>query len=216
MRERITSAHVLALIAIVLAVGGNAVAFTLGKNSVGTKQLKKNAVTGQKVRKNAITGVKVKANSLTGKDIKLAKLGTVPAAQTADTANSLAPPEAWHEVGAPGEPGFQNGWHDPAPASVTPETVAFYKDREGVVHLKGTAFPGTEKVVFQLPSGYRPASGRSVRVAAGCKGPPCPSETALSIIIAGPNTFPGYDGAVVVDDTVESISFDGVTFRAET
>ena len=55
MKERITSATVLALIAIVLAVGGNAVAFTLGKNWVGTKQLKKNAVTESEIKKNAIT-----------------------------------------------------------------------------------------------------------------------------------------------------------------
>ena len=72
MRDRITSAHVLALIAIVLAVGGNAFAFTLGKNSVGTKQLKKNAV----------IGAKVKNNSLTGSDINEATLGVVPSAQT--------------------------------------------------------------------------------------------------------------------------------------
>lgn len=58
MRERITSAHVLALIAIVLAVGGNAFAFTLGKNSVGTKQLKKNSVTTKKIKKEAVTAAK--------------------------------------------------------------------------------------------------------------------------------------------------------------
>jgi hypothetical protein len=86
MRGRIDSAHVLALIAIVMAVGGNA--FTLGKNSVGPKQLKRGAVTKQKVRKNAINGSKVKNNSLTGADINLDQLGTVPSANTATTAGT--------------------------------------------------------------------------------------------------------------------------------
>jgi hypothetical protein len=222
-RPKLSYANVMSTLCFFLLLGGGAYAAGhLGKNTVGTKQLKKNAVTTKKIKKNAVTGAKVKANSLTGKDVKLSKLGTVPSAEnaatagTANIANSLAPSEGWHEVGAPGEPPFQNEWHDPAPAAVMPGTVAFFKDHEGVVHLKGTAFPGTSEIVFQLPPGYRPASGRSVRVAAGCKGGPCTAGSlALSIIISGPNTFPGYDGAVVVDNTVEDISFDGVTFRAE-
>ncbi len=83
MRDRITSAHVLALIAIVLAVGGNAFAFTLGKNSVGTKQLKKNAVTTAKIKKEAVTAAKVKKGTLTGTQINASTLGTVPNAANA-------------------------------------------------------------------------------------------------------------------------------------
>jgi hypothetical protein len=70
MKARISSAHVLALIAIVLAVGGNAFAFTLGKNSVGAKQLKKNSVTAKKIKKNAVTGAKIKKNAVTTAKIK--------------------------------------------------------------------------------------------------------------------------------------------------
>ncbi len=51
---RIDSAHVLGLIAIVLALGGNAFAFTLGKNSVGSKHLKRNAVNSAKVRNHSL------------------------------------------------------------------------------------------------------------------------------------------------------------------
>ncbi len=110
-RERISSAHVLALIAIILALGGNALAFTLGKNSVGSKQLKKNAITTAKIKKNAVTGAKIKAQaitaaqvkngSLTGTQINASTLGQVPAAnkaETANTANSLTPSEEWHVV----------------------------------------------------------------------------------------------------------------------
>ncbi len=88
MRERITSAHVLALIAIVLAVGGNAFAFTLGKNSVDTKQLKKNSVTTAKIKNQAVTAAKVKKGTLTGKQINASKLGIVPSAVHATSADN--------------------------------------------------------------------------------------------------------------------------------
>ncbi len=89
MRERISSAHVLAVIAIVLALGGNALAFTLGKNSVGAKQLKKSAVTTAKLKKEAVTAAKVKKGTLTGTQINLASLGTVPSAANAANAQAL-------------------------------------------------------------------------------------------------------------------------------
>ena len=100
----------------------------LPKNSVGSKQLRKNAVTTPKVKKEAITAAKVKKGTLTGTQINSLTLGTVPAARTAQTATTLAAPEAWHEVGAPGEPAFQFGWHNVP--SFESETVAFYKDGE--------------------------------------------------------------------------------------
>lgn len=81
MKARINSAHVLALIAIVLALGGNAIALTLGKNSVGTKQLKKNSVTKAKIKKNAVTAAKIKKNAVTKAKIKN---GAVNGAKIAD------------------------------------------------------------------------------------------------------------------------------------
>jgi hypothetical protein len=70
----------------------------LGKNTVGTKQLKKNAVTAakikkeavttKKIKKNAVVGAKVKDGSLTGADINLATLGTVPNATHASNADN--------------------------------------------------------------------------------------------------------------------------------
>ena len=101
MRPKLTYANVTATLALIIAVGGaSAFAATqLAKNSVGSKQLKKNSVTTAKIKKNAITGAKVKEQTLTGADINLAKLGTVPSAQVA---NSLSAAEAVHVVGAPG------------------------------------------------------------------------------------------------------------------
>src|SRR6185295_3088270 len=87
---KLTYANVVSTICLVLLLGGGAAyaASHLAKNSVGTKQLKKNSVTTEKIKKNAVTGAKVKKQSLTGEDINLAKLGTVPSAQLA---NSIPP-----------------------------------------------------------------------------------------------------------------------------
>jgi hypothetical protein len=63
-------------------------------------------------------------------------------------------PEPFHEVGASGEPPFENGWHNESPLTET--TAAFYKDPSGVVHLKGILTGGAEGTdIFHLPPGYR-------------------------------------------------------------
>lgn len=85
--HRPSPAMVVALIALVVAMGGGAyAAVKLPRNSVGTPQLKKNAVTGRKIKANAVTGSKVANNSLTGKDIRESSLGKVPSAISADNA----------------------------------------------------------------------------------------------------------------------------------
>jgi hypothetical protein len=228
MRGRIDSAHLLALIAIVLAVGGNAAAFTLGKNSVGAKQLKKNAVTKVKIKKNAVNGSKVMNNSLTGADINLSKLGTVPSAKdattagtansasvansanVADVANSLSPSEGWHEVGASGEPALLNSWHNEPGLA---ETAAFYKDQLGIVHLKGLVKGGSAPQVFRLPVGYRPAAGKLLTPIVSCvSGLFCGSGvSSLSIRGSGLSE----EGEVSAPLGATLVGFDGVTFRAE-
>lgn len=87
IRKRLTYANVMSSIAVFLVIGGaSAFAAThLGKNSVGTKQLKNNAVTTAKIKKNAVNGAKVKNGSLTGADINLGTLGTVPSAGNSNT-----------------------------------------------------------------------------------------------------------------------------------
>jgi hypothetical protein len=86
---RPSPAMVVAVIALVLALSGTAVAVSqLGKNSVGTRQLKSNSVTTGKIANDAVNGAKVAKGSLTGSDIKLSALGVVPAAVTASHALS--------------------------------------------------------------------------------------------------------------------------------
>jgi hypothetical protein len=212
---------VVAYLALFVALGGSAYAVKqLPKNSVGPKQLKKNAVTTQKVRKNAIDGRRVKNNSLTGADINLNKLGTVPTAQTAgsastantaNVANSLAPSENWHVVGAPGEPGFHSPWKNYGIGEPPAEPVAFYKDHEGIVHLRGIAFEGVGgSDIFYLPAGYRPAGGRYREFAVLCS---CAGGVGPLFIYGSDDPVAEHTGGVYAPGS--SVVLDGVGFRAE-
>jgi hypothetical protein len=195
-------------IAVFLVLGGTAFAATqLGKNSVGTKQLKKNAVTAAKIKKNAITTAKIKKDAVTGAKVNEGTLGTVP---SANVANGLAPMEATHLVGAPGEPAFENGAVN-FPVESSPfgfNPVGFYKDHDGIVHLQGIAKAGTEGFVFTLPPGFRTASGKLIEL-----------EPLLEYItaIAGSNvSVPGIDlSGKVFGAPEEPVVLDGITFRAE-
>src|ERR1700742_5292594 len=84
---RPSPAMVVAIVALIAALSGSAYA-ALGKNSVGTRQLKAKSVTSGKIANNAVTSAKVAQNSLTGADINLAALGTVPSATSAASAGN--------------------------------------------------------------------------------------------------------------------------------
>jgi len=211
-------------------VGTGYAATQLPKNSVGPKQLKKNAVTAAKIKNNAVTAAKVKDGSLTGKDIDLAKLGTVPSAthaSAADTASALAPLEATHLVGAPGQPPFENGSSQAVEAGINLPAVGFYKDHEGIVHLTGVVKTGPERsTIFTLPPGFRPAAGTVMVVNVYCEavGGACETDSPagneeryVRLLIAGSSsTVEGtsVDGRVIARPGVV-VSLDAVTFRAE-
>jgi len=204
-------------IAVFLVLGG-ATAFAasqLGKNTVGTKQLKKNAVTSAKIKKNAITTPKIKADAVTGAQVNEGTLGTVPSANsanTAGTANALSPLEATHLVGAPGEPGFENGsFNLPGAEGISFNPVGFYKDHEGIVHLQGIAEGGSSTGVaslFTLPPGFRPAAGKLIVLE---------QIEESTVIIAGSSTvLSGLDlSGKVVGNEEEPVVLDGITFKAE-
>lgn len=66
----------------------------------------------------------------------------------------------WHEIGASGEPAFQNSWVNYGGSWAT---AAFFKDRLGVVHLKGLVKNGTVgSTIFTLPSGYHTTNGHEL------------------------------------------------------
>jgi hypothetical protein len=97
---RPSPAMIVALIALVAALSGTAYA-ALGKNSVGTRQLKAKAVTSGKIANNAVTSAKVAKNSLTGVDINIGALGTVPTADRAGSAGN-ADTVGGHAASCPG------------------------------------------------------------------------------------------------------------------
>jgi hypothetical protein len=132
----------------------------------------------------------------------------------------LVAPEAWHEIGAAGEPSFHfcfdNGpagvwyWENHETAPGAHGTAAFYKDPFGVVHLKGMvdclgpAGPGgtaSHDPIFVLPPGYRPAGKDTQAVIS--------NDQAGRVEIAPDGT---------VSPLIEYqgwFSLDGVTFRAD-
>jgi hypothetical protein len=211
---KLTYANVVSSLCLfLLLAGGTALAASkLAKNSVGPKQL----------RSNAVTGAKVKNQSLSGRDINLKKLGTVPGAVHAATADSatqaasatvagaLTPAEPTHVVGAPGEPVFQSNSHNLAIPGTAPAPVGFYKDHEGIVHLEGLAEFGTgaggESILFTLPPGDRPAGG-TVQVFEVQGG---------SMLIGGSgSSFEGVDiSGEIVGGEGASVALSGLTFRA--
>jgi hypothetical protein len=213
-------------------------------------------VTNAKIGKNAVTGAKVKNASLTGADINLATLpkvgsaanadnaahagaadnatnaanatnaGHATAADTATTANSLAAPEAFHEVGAAGEPGFLNGGQNyPSGApNVSLQSAGFMKDHDGFVHLKGFVQSGTAQTVFVLPPGYRPVDAKLLAFTGYCNN--CSTDDSGGDTVSIPSTIVGIlganaslppypDGAVIIGGANgNQVSLDGIVFRA--
>jgi hypothetical protein len=211
LRKHLTYANVMVTILAFVVLGG-ATAFAashLGKNSVGSKQLKKNAVVASKIKKEAVTGAKVKKDTLTGTQINEEKLGTVPAAGFAST---IPPAEAVRQVGAPGQPPFLFKASSAPPVSGVQFTpVGFYKDQFGVVHLEGILKVGESPIAFQLPPGYRPASGQINLFASA------PEESI--VFVAGSNVSVGpenIEGFVVAQagGVSELVVLSGISFRA--
>jgi hypothetical protein len=114
------------------------------------------------------------------------------------TPGMVAAPEPFREVGGAGQPPFLHSCHNIGGAS---ETVAFYKDNQGLVHLKGVyngCSPALDSV-FQLPAGYRPASGKVLEFFG-----------ATAVTIYGPGL--GFDGHVFCGSA--TCGLNGITFRA--
>ena len=204
---------IVACLALAISLGGTGyAALKLPANSVGARQLRQGSVTNGKLARGAVTGAKVKTNSLTGSQINASTLGTV---SNATTAQGPAAPEAFHVVGAPGEPGFQHSWQNKG--GVYDEPLGFYKDRTGVVHLRGRIVPGSANtVIFQLPPGYRPPSGKYLAFPAACE---CTGPQATEIAVQGSGFAASVDGSVTMVNgnlaTGNSLYLDGISFRAE-
>ena len=117
----------------------------------------------------------------------------------------LAPAEAWHEVGAAGEPAFQNSFVNESASNEA--TAGFFKDPYGVVHLKGIISTGTTGNVFTLPAAYRPAHNV---IALTWR-----SSGSAEVIICATAACFGGAGGVYVNTGSGSMSLDGVSYRLD-
>ena len=228
---RPSPAMFVACTALAVALGGTGyAALRLPRNSVGTRELRNGSVSNRKLARGAVTGSKVGRNSLTGAQINEATLGLVPKASSAvstihagsadtatnaTTAQNLAAPSDFHTVGAPGEPAFQHSWQNSSSTFDYP--LSFYKDREGVVHFRGRIIDGMpNNVIFQLPPGYRPASGKFVSAPAVCE---CTGAQTTMIEVGGSGLASAADGGVTMSNGTlapgKSLWLDGIAFLAE-
>jgi hypothetical protein len=216
----------------------------LKKNAVTGAKVKDGSLTGSDIDIASLGNVPSASNAdranLADRALTADSVGTAKTAQNADhattaghatTADSASEadhatiatsaetiPQAGpiHVVGATGEPPFLDGSTNRATAPGGPvyQSVGFYKDAQGIVHLEGVVEPGSsgspEGLLFQLPVGYRPAAGKFVAFE--------PAEKRGLLIGGTGAAFGGneYSGMVVAADTsAGAIPLSGVTFLAQ-
>lgn len=94
IRKYLSFSNVVAVMALFIALGGSA--YAVGKNTIGTSQIKNNAVTAKKIKKNAVVAAKIKngavsgakLGSVPGDKVNVSSLGKVPSAVQADSATT--------------------------------------------------------------------------------------------------------------------------------
>lgn len=174
MNPRRNPALVVALVALVAAMGGSAVALP-GKGSIDRDDVKKNAIRSKAIKNGQVKGVDIARGAVTGASLADGTVGTADIADgtvegadvadgsvgSADIADGsvrpsdLAPTEAYHSVGAPGEPQFFDGgegdcvWTSGLENAPGTAPIGFAKDALGRVRLRGigtaTAGPGGDQ-----------------------------------------------------------------------
>jgi hypothetical protein len=191
-QRRPSPALVISIIALFVSIGGIGYAAA----TIGTNDIKTGAVTAKKLRKGAVTTRKIRNEAVTGAKVDEASLGQVPSAASA---SNLTAPEAYHEIGTAGAPGFKNGSHNFGQGF---STAAFFRDHEGIVHLKGTVTASIFTEIFTLPAGYRPAQELFV--------PTVATSAASAVLIKsnGDVEVRGGPGAT------NNYTLDSITFRA--
>jgi hypothetical protein len=208
-------ALVVSIIALVVACTGTATAATMLIGS--SKQVAKGAInSGDLANRKAVNVVDLTPAARSALSGKVGPAGANgvpgpggPAGTRGETGptGSVAAPEAFHEVGTLGSPGFENGWKNYDPAHY--DTAAFYKDPLGVVHLKGTVGDGpsnSSSIIFTLPVGYRPTRAGFYTAAA---------ENAFADILIQGVSEGAKAGRVELNVGGTSwVSLSGITFRA--
>jgi hypothetical protein len=185
-RGRPSPALVISLIALFASISG--IAYAAAK--IGTNDIENGAVTANKLHKKAVTTKKIEDGAVNGKKVKNHSL----------TRADLKAPEPYHEVGATGEPQFENGAQNFGQGF---STAGFFIDHEGIVHLKGTVTAPTFAVIFTLPARYRPSQQLFIATQA--------TQVASAIYI-----YPNGDVQVRGGQgPTNNYALDSITFRAQ-
>jgi len=213
LRAQLTYANVAATLAVFLALAGGSAYALEGRNTVDSGDIINGEVRKRDLRAGAVTSAKIRDRHVRARD--------------------LAPAEAFHVLGQPGEPALLNGgqgdclWQSRATATELPfNAPSFYKDPYGVVHLAGALTvvdgPGGDGVcdvegdadderIFVLPPGYRPAR-IEVHVVQGGPADSIDGEDSVLIgpardVVAGGETLPAGTVSVSGDPNgIESTS----------
>ena len=159
LRAQLTYANVISTLCLFLLLGGGAAfaAAKLGKNSVGTKQIKNNAITGPKIKDGAVTGSK----------INLSSIGTVPTAtnsahatnaDTALTATHATTADSAADAAHAGTADSANVASNATALGGTPSS-GYAKTELEPVHVVGAAGQppfgsGCQSFPFALPVGF--------------------------------------------------------------
>jgi hypothetical protein len=199
LTRRPSPAIIVAVLALVAALAGTAIA---GPNASTS------AVSKKKVKKIATKQIK-----------KLAPGLSVASATNADSAansNALGgkPPgafasstsEPYRSIDTPGQPQFQNSWANFAGFD---RMTAFYRDPLGIVHLRGGIITNDGdggEVAFRLPPGYRPEEFGGTFPADRIQ-----SETLLAQVSVGTS---GDVTPVCEPGAGCAVTLNGITFRA--
>jgi hypothetical protein len=155
------------------------------------------------VRDDDLRGADVRDDNLTGADVREA---------------TLALGGQWHEVGAAGEPPFNDtggcAWKNFDPPAH--DTGAFSRDRSGRVQLKGIVDAddvppsscalgsGLDQVIFTLPAGYRP-DRREVQ--------PVVTNGDIGAINIDPNGDVELEHSAIPNSGLAWVALGGISFR---
>jgi hypothetical protein len=223
VRKYLTYSNVMVTVLTFVVLGGGAYAAVhLKKNSVKSKQIKDGQVMTQDLAEGAIGSREVADGSLQGADIDESTLGEVPNATDAGFLGG-SPPSAYQVNGS-------EGWHELQLNSTSTvvchwanygggfATASYFRDQDGMVHLRGLVQAlhgstvacggsGTQDLgVGFLPPGYRPEARELFTVTANDK-PGRVDVQASSPQVFIENDYPDYS------DAVHYVSLDGITFR---
>jgi hypothetical protein len=214
----------------------------LPKNSVGPRQIRRNAVNGAKVKNGSLTGADISGPVGDSSHAANADHATsADSATNAENANKLdgQGSTAFAQVGSEAwqAPAFNVGdcyraclnpidenfsphdlcWWDNYFDTTNWASVGYFRDRSGVVHLKGlaTAHDGNfsscngsssfDGIIFVLPPGYRPDAGLIY---------PTISNDQLGRVTVGGNGHVSIeDGLPAFSEAKNWVALDVVTFR---